>query len=133
MSLIDDSETENKFNKDQEMVCETSLVKNFASLDEAMYAIHVFEESSKTNFVVIEKKKHFGDKDFWPCKNSTVHWHGTNVDGVCITQFTGVPYVIVGRKVFNCHLGKDLSLPKKKKYAEKRDKNQVHLRASIAC
>ncbi|XP_031757895.1 uncharacterized protein LOC100497061 [Xenopus tropicalis] len=109
MNLIDDSETEHKFNKDQEMVSEKSLVKKFASLDEAMYAINVFEESSKTNFIVIEKKN-FGNKDFWPC--------------IPITEFTGVPHVIVGGKVFNCHLGKDMSLTKKRKYVEQRDKNQ---------
>ncbi|KAG8450606.1 hypothetical protein GDO86_003035 [Hymenochirus boettgeri] len=80
-----------------------------------MKAIDDYEEHTKTNFVVLEKKKHFGNLELWPPANSKLYWQGPLINNVSIYTPNGIPFFVAGRKVLTCHLGKDMAVLKKKK------------------
>ncbi|XP_044133585.1 uncharacterized protein LOC122926276 [Bufo gargarizans] len=88
------------------------------SLENAMQAVDEFEEYTASNFVVVEKQKHFGNEAFRPTTKVTVHWEGPVINNVCLNEYSGVPFIIVGRKVLGCHLGRDRAVAQKKRYAE---------------
>ncbi|XP_044138750.1 uncharacterized protein LOC122929296 isoform X2 [Bufo gargarizans] len=77
--------------------------------------ISSFEESTKSNFIILQKSKNFGNEDFKASGNERILWKSPNVKGSILISFTGVPYLIVGRKSLQCHLGRDLNRHKSKK------------------
>ncbi|XP_073520659.1 uncharacterized protein [Phyllobates terribilis] len=97
---------------------EIQVIQTFESLDAVAQAITDFEESTTSNFIILEKQKNFGDEAFRPSSKISIHWHGPRVKNVSLLEYTGVPFGIAGRKVLCCHLGKDLALPQKKRYVQ---------------
>ncbi|XP_069811949.1 calcium-responsive transcription factor-like [Dendropsophus ebraccatus] len=95
------------------------MLQTFDTLQSAMQAVSDYEENTISNFVVLEKKKNFGNEACPVNSAFKIHWYGPVVNNISIVDFTGVPYTIVGRKVLNCHLGKDLATSQKSRYAEK--------------
>ncbi|KAM4050462.1 uncharacterized protein ACNLHF_016233 [Anomaloglossus baeobatrachus] len=104
---------------------EIQVVQTFESLDAAAQAITDFEESTTSNFIVLEKQKNFGNEGFRPSSKVSIHWHGPQVRNVCLLEYTGVPFIIAGRKVLCCHLGQDLCLPQKKRYIQATDQKKT--------
>ncbi|XP_075184917.1 uncharacterized protein LOC142256862 isoform X2 [Anomaloglossus baeobatrachus] len=97
---------------------EKCQLKTVDSIEDAMEAIYEYEESTTTNFNVLETKKDFGNEAFMPTSKVTVHWEGPVVNDVSLHEFSGVPFIIVGRKVLGCHHGRDRAVAQKRKYAE---------------
>ncbi|XP_077121104.1 uncharacterized protein LOC143776062 [Ranitomeya variabilis] len=104
---------------------EIQVVQTFESLDAVAQAITDFEENTTSNFIVLEKQKNFGNEAFRPSSKMSIHWHGPRVRTVSLIEYTGVPFIIAGRKVLCCHLGKDLALPQKKRYVQATHKKQL--------
>ncbi|XP_077106330.1 uncharacterized protein LOC143764550 [Ranitomeya variabilis] len=106
---------------------EICQLKTLDSLEAAMQAINEFEESTISNYTVVEKKKHFGNEAFKPTSKLTVHWEGPFINNVSLNEYSGVPFMIVGRKVLGCHLGRDKALAQKRKYAEMISQREIEL------
>ncbi|XP_040269332.1 uncharacterized protein LOC121001400 [Bufo bufo] len=106
-------------------VTDTHVLKRFDSLQSATQAVADYEEYTISNFVVLEKKKLFGNEACPISSASKIYWNGPVVNNASIVEYTGVPYIIIGRKVLNCHLGKDLAISQKRRYVQKRQITQL--------
>ncbi|XP_053568459.1 uncharacterized protein LOC128658038 [Bombina bombina] len=96
----------------------------FESFDSMLKAVTDFEENTKSNFICLKKTKNFGSKEFQANPKSRIHWEGPSIQKDLLLKFSGIPYVIAGTKILQCHLGKDTAISKKRKYAELRDGKQ---------
>ncbi|KAG9475364.1 uncharacterized protein [Eleutherodactylus coqui] len=104
---------------------EIHRLQSLDSLEDAMQAINKFEECTFSNYIVLEKQKCFGNEAFRPNRKATVHWEGPVIKNVCLNEYSGVPFIIVGRKVLCCHLGKDKAVAQKKRYAESTNRKKL--------
>ncbi|KAG9475365.1 hypothetical protein GDO78_003669 [Eleutherodactylus coqui] len=104
---------------------EIHRLQSLDSLEDAMQAINKFEECTFSNYIVLEKQKCFGNEAFRPNRKATVHWEGPVIKNVCLNEYSGVPFIIVGRKVLCCHLGKDKAVAQKKRYAESTNRKKM--------
>ncbi|KAG9475363.1 calcium-responsive transcription factor-like isoform X1 [Eleutherodactylus coqui] len=110
---------------------EIHRLQSLDSLEDAMQAINKFEECTFSNYIVLEKQKCFGNEAFRPNRKATVHWEGPVIKNVCLNEYSGVPFIIVGRKVLCCHLGKDKAVAQKKRYAESTNRKKATDNASV--
>ncbi|XP_073441615.1 uncharacterized protein [Dendrobates tinctorius] len=106
---------------------EICQLKTLDSLETAMQAIDEFEETTSSNYTVVEKRKDFGNEAFKPTSKLTVHWEGPLINNVLLNEYSGVPFMIVGRKVLGCHLGRDKAISQKRKYAEAISQREIEL------
>lgn len=105
---------------------EQNLVKSYNSYEELVTAVGEYEENTKSNFVTFERTKNFANTDFWPHSKSRIHWQSVFFQDLPETEWSGIPYMIVGRRVLICHLGKDLSISKKNKYEKGKKIKRFH-------
>ena len=56
-------------------------------------------------------------------KKHSISWENKKIG----LQFSGIPFIVAGRKEFACHLGKDRHESSKKKLAAKRAEESVSL------
>ncbi|XP_075055714.1 calcium-responsive transcription factor-like [Mixophyes fleayi] len=96
----------------------------FHSLDMLQRAICEFEENTQSNFIIHQKSKEFGKEDFKPNARSRIQWKSNDIQYGKLIKFSGIPYVVVGRKTLQCHLGRDFSIVKKKNYGDQRQITQ---------
>ena len=61
-------------------------------------------------------------------KKHSISWENKHIG----LEFSGVPFIVAGRKEYACHLGKDRHEAGKKKLAAKRGKESVSLHLIIA-
>nr|CAB3261897.1 uncharacterized protein LOC100177484 [Phallusia mammillata] len=95
------------------------------SAEEAGKVFEQVESRSGIRFVVLQKQKHYGSRDWNPTAKCRVYWEHPTVDpdlSIPI-QFDGQPFMFVGRKVMGCHQGIDKNREKKLKYYEQKKQN----------
>ncbi|XP_063784803.1 uncharacterized protein LOC134933489 isoform X2 [Pseudophryne corroboree] len=100
---------------------ENDQSESFLSVDMLQKAIWEFQENTQTKYIVRQKSKAFGNEAIKPKLKSRIHWSSRDGQHGKLIKFSGVPYVLVGRKSLQCHLGTDFGLAKKKKYAAQRE------------
>ncbi|XP_072177421.1 uncharacterized protein [Diadema setosum] len=90
----------------------------FPTLAALKRGIEELEEASRVKFVVLNKDKAFGnDFNFSEKKSFRLRWEYDDDLHPCKIPFTGVPFIAVGRKMMDCHQGKDRNIRQKERYA----------------
>lgn len=105
----------------------TSNVSYVYNIEDADEVVRRFEELNTSKYVTSKQRKNFG-KGVGPIHlNSRILWEdiaNTKAAGYRL-QFDGVPFMVVGHKILDCHHGVDRHIAAKEKYKTKRQTNEI--------
>ncbi|KAK6180870.1 hypothetical protein SNE40_008845 [Patella caerulea] len=86
------------------------------SLELLDLAIQRYEAETLSRFVCIKKEKLFGKEneiDISSLKSVNIRFQDTQTNTCPFIKYDGVPFVIIGKKILECHQGKDRDIKKK--------------------
>ncbi|CAJ0936289.1 unnamed protein product [Ranitomeya imitator] len=82
----------------------------FPYLDDLLIKAPTFKDCELSVSITIDTLSRMG----WPSGKFTLHWEGPVIDDVSLVEYSGVPFIIVGRQVLGCHFGKDRAAAQKR-------------------
>ncbi|XP_056131840.1 uncharacterized protein LOC130109124 [Lampris incognitus] len=91
----------------------------FPSVEDFVRKKEEIERQTSTHYIYYGQKKEFGEKDVQPSAQKRIVWELKSV------PFNGIPFQVVGTKVFECHQGKDRNTGIKAKYAADKNKKEL--------
>ncbi|XP_028409957.1 uncharacterized protein LOC114532613 [Dendronephthya gigantea] len=90
------------------------------SLAEAEEALHRFENDTKNRYSVWRCPKDFGSSQI-DVTNKRIYWQEFDIGDRITVKSDGVPFIMMGRKVYDCHFGKDRNVKLKEKLRLQRE------------
>nr|XP_047123498.1 calcium-responsive transcription factor-like isoform X2 [Hydra vulgaris] len=96
----------------------SKLVYHCKSHEEALQCVKKYEIAATTRFVVFKANKNFGMTEMIT-KSHSILW------GDFAVPYSGLPYIVVASKVFDCHYGFDRNISSKKSYQLKKQKLNI--------
>ncbi|CAH1247472.1 CARF [Branchiostoma lanceolatum] len=91
----------------------------FSSFNEFDRNLKELEEETASQYITHKKQADFGKANVQPSVKKTTYWKLKYV------EYDGVPFQLVGTKVYGCHLGKDRNVRQKEKYQAKKQQQAI--------
>ncbi|KAK6179178.1 hypothetical protein SNE40_011597 [Patella caerulea] len=92
----------------------SNLIKIAKSLDEVDHIIKHYEVNTSSKFITKKKEKCFGNENIVDdMEKQMIRFEDTQPNAVPKIIYDGIPFVIAGKKIMECHLGIDRDKRKK--------------------
>nr|XP_039273182.1 uncharacterized protein LOC120347326 isoform X2 [Styela clava] len=102
-------------------------IRYVSNLETADDIVRQYEEHTTSKFVISKQNKNFG-KEVGPIHlNSRILWEdiaNAKAAGYRL-QFDGIPFMVVGHKILDCHHGSDRHVAAKAKYKAQREADEI--------
>ncbi|XP_033969877.1 uncharacterized protein LOC117480070 isoform X1 [Trematomus bernacchii] len=93
--------------------------KIFQTLKDFEEALADVEETTITKYIVYKKEQVFGENNVQPSPGKKIYWQ------LKCVPYDGVPFQLVGTKIYGCHQGKDRCTRQKEKYHAQKEKQAL--------
>ncbi|KAL3067745.1 hypothetical protein OYC64_022046 [Pagothenia borchgrevinki] len=91
----------------------------FQTLKDFEEALADVEETTITKYIVYKKEQVFGENNVQPSPGKKIYWQ------LKCVPYDGVPFQLVGTKIYGCHQGKDRCTRQKEKYHAQKEKQAL--------